>query len=897
MSILRRTGLLLLLLALADVAYANSAWRDTTLSNGLRVIAGSRRGSGLVASSVFVRAGAARESADLNGAAHFLEHLLFNGTTTRTQEQLYEDVDLLGAYNNATTRRDYALFMFLVGVEDAEEGFSIQADMLFRSTLPPDKFEKERGIVLEEIAKDVSSPDYRANLLIDELLYEGTPLARSVLGTDSSIRGLSRDRVESYYRALYVPNNMTVLLLGDMDPDDMVSLAARTFDADPKPVEPLNPFRTVWERRQEGGRYVTKPFEDDSRRVVLRVAGPMPDDPAYAAAELLVDIYAGNESARLQRALARDPALAVNDVSASLAVVGGRSFFEVRARTPSTVDPERVVARMAEELYRFVAEPVTAGELAIAISTRRTEEALLKDQIHYFAMLRGDLVMHIAPGQFSEARQRYASVTRAGIRETATRWLANPVPLVVAVGPGLEEADESRTSAEVGFNAPDVVLATTNTDTLPPLPVSASRRQVETEEPRLITLRSGLRVALRSDPSSDVLAIHVTALGRSFVEPKDLPGIADFLHRMLPKGAGAYSKDALQARLGRIGASIKVTDAAYIPYDDYYTRPEFSYVRMETLDDYHLEAFELLAAMLTSPHLSPNEVEAVRRDMLDVVSRDATSPRSVASEAFRSIIYGDPLRVSGTPESIQAVTRSRLFDFHRLYFAPTNLVLSIVTSLPESVVVPALEAAFPEHRWPYHAGPLRPWDPASVRPLVTGDPVTRQEKLDQAQAWVTMGYVFPVKPKDVPALSVASMVLSDRLAQDLREEQGLAYTIGASFEEWGDRALVAASMGTRAENIDRALTGMASNIDHLSTETVTEREIRAVAKSRAGRERMRRITRIGQAYRMGMNVLWGHPLVADQDRLEELAKASPADVQRVAAAYLTATRANRVVVE
>ena len=118
---------------------AASAPVDTTLDNGLRVVLIPHRANPMIASAVVVGAGVVDEPPEAGGSSHFLEHLLFNGTTTRTQKQLYDAVDRIGAYNNATTREDHTLFTLLVASRFAREGLEIQADMLFRSTIPIDR--------------------------------------------------------------------------------------------------------------------------------------------------------------------------------------------------------------------------------------------------------------------------------------------------------------------------------------------------------------------------------------------------------------------------------------------------------------------------------------------------------------------------------------------------------------------------------------------------------------------------------------------------------------------------------------------------------------------------------------------------------------------------------------
>jgi predicted Zn-dependent peptidase len=185
------------------------------LDNGMEVILVENHASPMITAFTIVKTGSRNEDAATNGSAHFLEHLLFNGTKNRTQQELYNEMDYYGGYNNASTGPDYTDFMILMPREYIEQGMDIQADMLFNSTLPPEKFEKERGIVIEEIGKGADRPTTQVHNHFLRNLYSATPYERPVLGTVSTITHLKRDDVQAYYHTWYVPNNMTLMVIGD----------------------------------------------------------------------------------------------------------------------------------------------------------------------------------------------------------------------------------------------------------------------------------------------------------------------------------------------------------------------------------------------------------------------------------------------------------------------------------------------------------------------------------------------------------------------------------------------------------------------------------------------------------------------------------------------------------
>jgi predicted Zn-dependent peptidase len=145
------------------------------LNNGMSVLLIENPALPMVGANVVVKIGSAYETFSTSGMSHMLEHLLFNGTTSRNQKKPYDDVDRIGGYNNATTAEFYTNYMMVTPAENIRKGMEIQADMLFSSTLPTDKFEKEKGIVLEEISKSLADPRNKLNGILFPFCIKDTP--------------------------------------------------------------------------------------------------------------------------------------------------------------------------------------------------------------------------------------------------------------------------------------------------------------------------------------------------------------------------------------------------------------------------------------------------------------------------------------------------------------------------------------------------------------------------------------------------------------------------------------------------------------------------------------------------------------------------------------------------
>ena len=139
-----------------------------------------------------------------------------------TQKELYDSTDIIGGYNNANTSEYYTNFMMVTPAENIVDGMKLQAAMLFDSVMPEDKFEKEKGIVLEELAKSFSKASEQIDRNILSVIYEGHSLSLPTLGTYTTIENMNRDEVYNFYKNYYVPNNMIISVVGNFNTSEML---------------------------------------------------------------------------------------------------------------------------------------------------------------------------------------------------------------------------------------------------------------------------------------------------------------------------------------------------------------------------------------------------------------------------------------------------------------------------------------------------------------------------------------------------------------------------------------------------------------------------------------------------------------------------------------------------
>ena len=185
-------GLLLLAVGCSSnkTISGKSALRRITLDNGLQVILKENHASPMATSLIFVKAGSKYENRFNNGVTHFLEHLLFDGTATHTQEEIEGGIERLGGYINAFTNKDFTAYLVLMPRDYIDYGLATQADMLFNSVFPMERFAKERKIVIEEIKQGDDREGSAAEAFFDEKAMAGTPYTRPVIGFEPIIANI-----------------------------------------------------------------------------------------------------------------------------------------------------------------------------------------------------------------------------------------------------------------------------------------------------------------------------------------------------------------------------------------------------------------------------------------------------------------------------------------------------------------------------------------------------------------------------------------------------------------------------------------------------------------------------------------------------------------------------------
>src|ERR1039457_1249123 len=212
----------------------------STLGNGVRVITEVMPHVRSVSVGIWIGSGSRRESSEQNGISHFIEHMLFKGTTSRSAEDIARSVDSIGGNLDAFTAKELVCFNTKVLDQHLSQAFDVLADLVLHPMFREEDIEKEKGVILEEIKMEEDSPDYLVHEIFSSNFWKDHPLGKPILGTPQSVKRFDRGMIHAYYEAIYAPANLLVTAAGNLTHDRLVALVRGHFETLP-PRQPLAP--------------------------------------------------------------------------------------------------------------------------------------------------------------------------------------------------------------------------------------------------------------------------------------------------------------------------------------------------------------------------------------------------------------------------------------------------------------------------------------------------------------------------------------------------------------------------------------------------------------------------------------------------------------------------------
>jgi zinc protease len=815
------------------------------LDNGLQVVFMPNPAQPMVGIYCQVKVGSAREDFATSGMTHMLEHLLFNGTEKYTQEELYAAADRAGAYNNAHTTDFYTDFMMVLPSGAIETGLDLQSQMLFHSLIPEEKFAKEQGIVLGELAQSRDRGDQFFDESLRHVLYRGTSLELPTLGTTATIAAMQRDEVHAFYKRWYVPNNMILLVAGGFERDRALELIEQYYGQVPprslgqEPLALLPPLERTISLVRRGGQ---------SRQLALVFEAPDYDSTDYMPFLMATELMGAEGTGIVTRALNDLPGEERPDFSLWWQAAPGFGNVVLQFELPEGASPD--------PYYRMVQDAVTGtlemglqdDALTDIMAMIRTQTLKQREQLRMTGIYMAEQLVLGGPDFAVSYLDRLDGVTPDEVERVLRTWFVDR-PVLALLAEPRQEAEGAEAAAP-------------------------GELTIERSE-----LPGGAVLVSQTSPASELMAIHLTVRGRAQLDERyGKPGALNLVHHLLETGISGCDEACLAARLRRLGALVKTVDDPRFPMDDYYTNGRFSFVRVECPAESAREVLDLLAEMAQFSTFTRDDLERERADQLELLRRRQDSAGEQARRLLARELYGDhPLAqpAEGTVESVQAVTYDELRSLYRRAFLPENLILSVVSPFSHE----ELKAMLPD----LNGASGRPAEGMPPLPVTT-TPRRVTEEVGSPMSSIRVGTVREIDPDDTAALELLVAILSDRMAMDLRETRGLSYRVGAAIDVHGSQAVFTAVLNPPTPRLEEGEAALAGFLRGFDAATITQEELDTIRAARQGRLLMRRLDSISRAYYLAMAELDGD-VFSYRSTIAAYDDVTLDDLQRVAAFF------------
>ncbi|MEJ2730483.1 MAG: pitrilysin family protein [Deltaproteobacteria bacterium] len=788
-----------------------------TLVNGLRVIIVPNTLAPVATIVVNYEVGSNETPDHFPGTAHALEHMMFRGSPGLAGEQLANVTASIGGFFNADTQQTVTQYFFTIPVQDLDTALHVES-LRMRAILADKKsWNQERGAIEQEVARDLSNPQYVAYTKLLATLFKGTPYAHTPLGTRPSFDKTSVAMLKKFHDTWYAPNNAVMVIVGDVRPQDTLARVKRLFGDIPARKIP-----TIADARLQPVKPEIFDLKTDLPYGLIMMAFRLPgsNSSSSAAVQILSDVL-GSERGNLYGLATEGKALSAG-FSTDIFPRAGMGYAVVAF--PKGADTTALIEKVRNILSADVKNGFSPDLVEAARRQEITASESEKNSSFELAMAWSEAI--VLEGLASPAQKLKAirQVSTDDVNAIARKYL-NPRQAVIAV---LRPQASGKAPSSLPFRKVEsFALKETAAVEIPQWAQKSWQRleiPVSNVHPSVTSLPNGLKLIVQTENVSRTVSVYGHIRNNpDMTEPRGQEGVDQVLEALFSYGTASLDRLAFQKALDDIGA---VESAG----------SEFS---LQVLSDHFDAGVRLLADNVLHPALPQKAFRIVRQQVAATVAGRLQSPDYLTHRALRHALFPqkDPTLRQATPHSLKALHLPDVRAYYQRTYRPDLTTIVIIGN----VTVETARAVVLKYFGPWEAdGPkpdvLLPAVPDNKPALVT---VPNRARV---QDRVILAETLKLKRSDPDyyALQLGNHVLgggfyATRLYRDLREKTGLVYHIDASFDVDKTRALYIVRYACDPPNVSSAHTIITRNLQAMQTDPVTPEELK-VAKAMVLRE-------------------------------------------------------------
>jgi zinc protease len=813
--------------------------RQETLPNGLRVFLKPVPSSPVVTTMVAYKVGSADEDLDNTGLSHYLEHLMFKGTDKLIPGDIDHQTLVNGGANNAYTETDFTIFHFDFAADRWEMALAVEADRMLNLKIDErHEFQQEKGAVISELNRDEDETwDLEQKAIAPLLFGPKNPYGHPVIGQKKHVEAATAAIIKAHYDKWYHPNNAALVIVGGFDPDRAMAKIQQLFGPIPKETLPARKPLTPVERKQPVHHEFTSKFEVP--RMIMGFNTVDANDPDMPALEVAQAVLSSGKTSRFYKKFVEGEEIASQ---ADASHTWGRypGWFGVQLELLPGKDRKHAEELVLAELKRLADEPVPADELNRVRTGIISGAIFEREGVHNMAdNLAQGLVANDLPW-LKSLLPRMAAVMPADIQRVAKKYL-DPQKRVVVWSVPKDEKEKSASAGLSGTTTQSLVesagrggsggsraRASAAFRSAPRDSTSAGggAGEFSLKDTKRFVLPNGLTLLLRENHRLPIVVADAHIAHVALREPDDKAGLAALMGELLDEGTAKHSGPEIAEMIENVGGALSLSSSGG---------------SVKVLAKDRQLGLQLLVECLTQPNFPADAFKREREHQLAAIEDAEKQPLQRATIRFRKALYGKhPYGHPslGTRGSVSKLMPADCQAFHDKLFVPNNAIIAVTGDFKIGELVTELRQLTADWK-PRSLEEFKP--PAIEKPKSFVEQIITMPEAEQLQFLMGHPGVRRNNP-DYYKLLVMDYILgtgpgfTDRLSSQLRDREGLAYTVtanisGSASEEPG---LFTCYIVTDAVNLDRVKQGFLRELNRIRSEPPKPQEVEDVKKYLVG---------------------------------------------------------------
>jgi zinc protease len=778
-----------------------------TLTNGLQVVIVRNTLAPVVTTMINYRVGSDECSTNFPGMAHATEHMMFRGSPGLSADQLADISAAMGGDFDANTQHPVTQYFFTTPAEHLDVALQVEAARM-QDLLPDEElWNKERGAIEQEVAQDLSNPEYVFYIKLLSAMFKGTPYATTGLGTRPSFDKTTGAMLREFHNTWYAPNNAILIIVGDVEPARALEQVKKIFEGIPPAKLPA---RNEFHFEPVKPETMTQDTDLPYGLVAITFRMPGSDNPDYAAAQILSDVLSSQRGKLYQlvpEGKALFAAFEYDDwpkAGLGIAIAG----------FPAGGDSSNLLDQVREILAAEVTNGVVADLVEAAKQREIASAELQKNSVSGLASAWSDAVAvegRQSPDIDIAAIRR---VTVADVNRVAQQYL----DFDHAISAILTPQPSGKPISSKSFGGKESFAASKTTGAKLPSWARKITEQIEipasTLNPVVTNLPNGIKLIVQPETISDTVSVYGRVKNNDKVQtPRGKDGVDQALDQLFSFGTKSLDRLAFQKALDDIAANESAGT-------------DFS---LSVLTDRFERGVELLADNELSPALPEKDFKIIQPQLAASVAGKLQSPDYLAGRALRAALFPktDPAQRESTPETIKALTIQDVQDYYHYVFRPDMTTIVVIGNVTPENAVAVVSKYF--GNWKAEG----PKPNTLFPPAPTNAPsTTHVPDSSRVQDKVTLAETLTLTRTnaDYYALQLGNHVLgggfyATRLYRDLREKTGLVYFVDSSFNVGLTRGIYQVEYACDPPNVAKARAVILGDLKDIQSKKVTSKEL------------------------------------------------------------------------